>query len=72
MTKEATKERGRKAEAAPARRCAICGKPARGIFCSARCANIDLNRWLAGVYVVPGKAEEDEDGEQGPAPGDAS
>ena len=54
-----------------ARRCTICGKPARGVFCSARCADIDLNRWLSGVYVVPGKAEEDEDGEQGPASGDA-
>ncbi|HLH94246.1 MAG TPA: DNA gyrase inhibitor YacG [Xanthobacteraceae bacterium] len=47
------------------RRCPICGKPAVtefGAFCSRRCADVDLNRWLSGVYVVPGKAEEDEDG----------
>ncbi len=52
------------------RRCPICGKPAVAefrAFCSRRCADIDLNRWLSGAYVVPGKAEEDEDGE-GPAP----
>ena len=61
MTKEATKKRGGKSEAAGARRCAICGKPARGVFCSARCADIDLNRWLSGVYAVPGKPEEAED-----------
>jgi hypothetical protein len=52
-----------------ARRCPICGKPAVAefrAFCSRRCADVDLNRWLSGVYAVPGKAEEEEDG--GPAP----
>ncbi|HEV2300330.1 MAG TPA: DNA gyrase inhibitor YacG, partial [Stellaceae bacterium] len=37
----------------PARRCAICGKPAsprHRPFCSARCAQVDLHRWLAGNY----------------------
>ena len=37
------------------RRCPICGKPAAGRhqpFCSARCANIDLGRWLKGNYRV--------------------
>jgi endogenous inhibitor of DNA gyrase (YacG/DUF329 family) len=46
-------------------RCPICGKPAVAefrAFCSRRCANVDLNRWLSGVYAVPGKVEEDEDG----------
>jgi endogenous inhibitor of DNA gyrase (YacG/DUF329 family) len=33
-------------------------------FCSKRCADIDLNRWLSGVYAVPAKDEEDEDGER--------
>jgi endogenous inhibitor of DNA gyrase (YacG/DUF329 family) len=49
------------------RRCPICGKPAVaafGSFCSKRCADIDLNRWLSGVYAVPVKEEEDEDGER--------
>jgi endogenous inhibitor of DNA gyrase (YacG/DUF329 family) len=45
--------------------CPICAKPAVldfRPFCSRRCANVDLNRWLSGVYVVPGAKDEDEDG----------
>ena len=45
--------------------CPICGKPpgpAFKPFCSKRCADIDLNRWLSGVYAVPVKDDEDEDG----------
>lgn len=52
-----------------AKRCAICGKPADSgfqPFCSKRCADVDLNRWLSGVYVVP-TAEAPEDEEQRPA-----
>jgi endogenous inhibitor of DNA gyrase (YacG/DUF329 family) len=40
--------------------CPVCGKPALRAhrpFCSARCRNIDLSRWLHGVYRV----ETDED-----------
>ncbi len=40
------------------RPCPICGKPAGPRFkpfCSARCADIDLGRWLKGSYVVPGE-----------------
>ena len=36
--------------------CPICGKPALGStapFCSKRCANVDLHRWLGGQYAVP-------------------
>ncbi len=47
--------------------CPICGKPVDAAFkpfCSKRCADIDLNRWLSGVYAVPVKADEDEDGER--------
>ena len=47
--------------------CPICGKPrdpAFKPFCSKRCADVDLNRWLSGVYVVPVKEDEDEDGER--------
>lgn len=46
-------------------KCPICGKPvdrALKPFCSKRCADIDLNRWLSGVYAVPVKEEENEDG----------
>jgi endogenous inhibitor of DNA gyrase (YacG/DUF329 family) len=48
-----------------AARCPICGKPAlpeRLPFCSPRCADVDLHRWLSGTYSVP--AAEDRDGPQ--------
>jgi uncharacterized protein len=60
----ATKNVAKGPTAAGARRCAICGKPAVAefrTFCSRRCADVDLNRWLSGVYVVPGREEEAED-----------
>lgn len=50
-------------------RCPICAKPAAEPFrpfCSKRCTDVDLNRWLSGAYVVAGKEEEDEDGERAP------
>lgn len=55
-------------------RCPICGKPTVAHyrpFCSSRCADIDLNRWLVGAYAIPVTAEDDEDGEEpslAPAP----
>jgi endogenous inhibitor of DNA gyrase (YacG/DUF329 family) len=39
----------------PRRPCPICGKPSQQKFhpfCSARCADIDLGRWLTGRYTV--------------------
>ena len=42
--------------AAKPARCPICGKPSVpefDPFCSARCADVDLNRWLSGVYRIP-------------------
>ena len=53
--------------------CAICGKPRVEKFrpfCSKRCADVDLNRWLSGVYAVPVKEEEDEDGTPSAKAGD--
>jgi hypothetical protein len=50
--------------------CPICGKPTAEAFkpfCSKRCADVDLNRWLSGIYAVPGKADEEEDGGAAPA-----
>jgi len=44
--------------------CPICGKPVEQRFrpfCSRRCADVDLNRWLSGVYAVPVVAEEEGD-----------
>lgn len=35
--------------------CPLCGKPASRAhrpFCSARCRDVDLGRWLRGVYRV--------------------
>lgn len=43
--------------------CPICGKPAQEAtrpFCSSRCRDVDLNRWLSGSYVFPA-SEGDED-----------
>ncbi|MFC0283141.1 DNA gyrase inhibitor YacG [Camelimonas abortus] len=48
-------------------RCPVCGNPAaKGLepFCSPRCQDVDLNRWLSGAYVIPGRSlEDDDDGE---------
>lgn len=47
--------------------CPICGKPAvepkYKPFCCARCADVDLHRWLGGVYRVETSeaAEESEE-----------
>jgi endogenous inhibitor of DNA gyrase (YacG/DUF329 family) len=48
-----------------AKSCPICGKPAAEPFrpfCTRRCRDVDLNRWLKGIYAVPVREEEDEDG----------
>jgi uncharacterized protein len=53
-----------------ARPCPICGKPATLAtrpFCSKRCADIDLHRWLGGVYAIPTVAEPEEDAGSGEA-----
>jgi endogenous inhibitor of DNA gyrase (YacG/DUF329 family) len=65
--KEMAKETGKETGAATGRAklCPICGKPAREAslpFCSGRCRDVDLNRWLSNSYVVPGK-DDDEDAE---------
>ena len=42
--------------------CPICKKPSTldyRPFCSRRCADIDLQRWLTGRYVLDGDSEED-------------
>ena len=42
---------------AAARACPNCGKPRDphyDPFCSKRCADVDLHRWLKGSYVIPG------------------
>lgn len=47
-----------------ARVCAVCGKPqdaAYRPFCSKRCADVDLGRWLKGNYVIPGRDVDEGD-----------
>jgi len=39
-------------------------------FCSARCREIDLGKWLTGQYVIPGRAVEETDSEAPPSPQD--
>jgi endogenous inhibitor of DNA gyrase (YacG/DUF329 family) len=44
--------------------CPICGKPPEGTyrpFCSKRCSDVDLQRWLTGRYAIPAQDGEDED-----------
>ena len=47
-------------------RCPICSAPTEAAFrpfCSRRCADVDLSRWLRGAYAIPGRADVDEDGD---------
>jgi endogenous inhibitor of DNA gyrase (YacG/DUF329 family) len=48
----------------PSKPCPICGKAAEHAFrpfCSARCRDVDLNRWLSGTYIVRGRDDSAED-----------
>lgn len=49
-----------------AKPCPICGKPAAERFrpfCSGRCKDVDLHRWMSGVYAIPAE-ESAEDSER--------
>lgn len=49
--------------------CPICDKPSTKAykpFCSRRCADVDLGRWMNETYRVP--SAEDESSEDGPEP----
>ena len=53
-----------KKPASPLKTCSICGKPqseATRPFCSSRCRDVDLNRWLKGSYVIPGRDDQADD-----------
>jgi endogenous inhibitor of DNA gyrase (YacG/DUF329 family) len=61
----------------PLRSCSVCGKQfdpatttAAPAFCSPRCQQIDLKRWLTEEYPVPHvrKPDEDEEGDEMRAP----
>lgn len=58
---------------ARAKACPICGKPSRPEakpFCSRRCADVDLGRWLGGAYAIA--AAPDDDGAERPAEPDGT
>ncbi len=45
-------------------RCSICKKPMVAKwrpFCSKRCANLDLGKWLSDGYVIAGQSADDEE-----------
>ncbi len=47
-------------------KCAMCSKPVvqdYRPFCSKRCADIDLGRWLDGQYAIPGDPASLSDGD---------
>jgi hypothetical protein len=44
--------------------CPVCAKdtdPKYRPFCSRRCADVDLGRWLTGSYVIPASDQDDPD-----------
>ena len=56
-----------KASVEAAQKCPICGNPRNQEyrpFCSKRCADVDLGRWLQGNYAIPVTADSDEDGDK--------
>ncbi|HXW72851.1 MAG TPA: DNA gyrase inhibitor YacG [Methylocella sp.] len=63
MSKSKSENRGQQTPApAPSRPCPVCGQPAALAlrpFCSKRCADIDLHRWLSGAYRISGDCRGD-------------
>ncbi|MCW5724197.1 MAG: DNA gyrase inhibitor YacG [Maricaulaceae bacterium] len=61
--------------AAPSKKhlCPICGAPSVPDwkpFCSQRCSDVDLGKWVSGVYAIPGEPADipDNGGEDGETP----
>ena len=53
-------------KSASSAKCPICGRASDITyrpFCSRRCADVDLSRWLRGSYAIPGAEDADEDGD---------
>ncbi len=68
LSEAANDNQGRKLFAP--RPCPICKKPSTEKyrpFCSKRCADVDLARWLGGNYAIPAAPEQDGDDDEGPA-----
>jgi len=52
--------------------CPICNRATDATcrpFCSNRCADLDLAKWLTGAYAIPAAVSEDDDPEIGDADG---
>lgn len=46
--------------------CPVCRRPSRPEnrpFCSLRCSQVDLGRWLTGGYAIPGERADPEEAE---------
>jgi endogenous inhibitor of DNA gyrase (YacG/DUF329 family) len=46
------------------KKCPICGRPAADgarPFCSARCKEVDLHRWLSGGYIIAATSDDDDE-----------
>ncbi len=51
--------------------CPICDKPTDPDyrpFCSKRCADVDLGRWLKGTYVIVSDESDSDEDDDGNAP----
>jgi uncharacterized protein len=62
--KEIGEETGKEIGKKTGKPCPICGKPAVEAsrpFCSERCRDVDLNRWLSNSYAIPAAKDDDED-----------
>jgi endogenous inhibitor of DNA gyrase (YacG/DUF329 family) len=62
--KGSAREAGKEVGKATGKPCPICGKPAVEAsrpFCSERCRDVDLNRWLSNSYAIPAAKDDDED-----------
>lgn len=56
MNRDPSSSAPRRASRRKVGKCPICGAPAQAAarpFCSTRCAEIDLGRWLQGSYRIP-------------------
>jgi endogenous inhibitor of DNA gyrase (YacG/DUF329 family) len=55
-------------------KCPICSRatdPKYRPFCSRRCADVDLARWLGGAYAIPDAGDSEDGDEQAEGVGEA-